>query len=135
MRNRLPILSLGLVCALTISGLAQAQQAEQRAGSNQGMQHGMPGMGGAAGHEMNSPFQKEVMAAMHQMHEGMMKGLMDTQPEVAWRKSMIAHHQGAVDMSRIVLNHTKDPTVIKEAKETAQKNEADLSKLQAELPK
>lgn len=48
---------------------------------------------------------------------------------------LIAHHQGSVDMSRIVLNHTKDPVVIKEAKETAQKNEADVAKLQANLSK
>lgn len=135
MRYRLPILSLSLLCAIAAFSMAQSQQAGQRSGSSDGMQHGMSGTGGMGRHEMNSPFQKEVMAAMDRMHEKMMQGLMDPAPEIAWRKSMIAHHQGAVDMSRIVLNHTRDQSVIKDARETAQKNETDVAKLQAELSK
>ena len=50
-------------------------------------------------------------------------------------KSMAAHHQGAIDMSEIVLKHTKDADVTREGRETAQQNEKDLKELQAKMRK
>ena len=50
---------------------------------------------------------KAYMAAMEKMNTDMSKG-MDPDPTKAWARMMIAHHQGAIDMSETVLKETKD---------------------------
>jgi hypothetical protein len=70
-----------LLFAFTVSGLAQAQTAD-----------------------------KEYKASMEKMDAAMMKG-MDPDPTKAWAKMMVAHHQGAIDMSKTVLKETKDPMI------------------------
>jgi uncharacterized protein (DUF305 family) len=46
-----------------------------------------------------------------------MSGMMIDDPDVAFLCSMIPHHQGAIDMAKVVLQYGKDPWV----KETARK--------------
>ncbi|MDO9459053.1 MAG: DUF305 domain-containing protein [Alphaproteobacteria bacterium] len=55
---------------------------------------------------------KSYMQSMEKMDTDMQKG-MDPDPTKAWAKMMIAHHQGAIDMSETVLKETKDPTIRK----------------------
>lgn len=57
---------------------------------------------------------KAYMQAMEQMNVDMKKG-MDPDPTKAWAKMMIAHHQGAIDMSETVVRETKDPVIRKMA--------------------
>ncbi|MBJ7404299.1 MAG: DUF305 domain-containing protein [Bradyrhizobium sp.] len=57
---------------------------------------------------------KAYMQSMEKMNADMQKG-MDRDPTKAWAKMMIAHHQGAIDMSETVLKETKDPTIRKMA--------------------
>lgn len=45
--------------------------------------------------------------SMEKMDADMQKG-MDPDPTKAWVKMMIAHHQGAIDMNKVVLKETKD---------------------------
>lgn len=63
-----------------------------------------PGLARAQGAE------KEYKASMEKMDAAMMKG-MDPDPTKAWAKMMVAHHQGAIDMSKTVLKETKDPMI------------------------
>lgn len=81
--SRISVAALALVGALTAFGSVQAQQ-------------------GSA--------DKEYRASMEKMDAAMMKG-MDPDPTKAWAKMMIAHHQGAIDMSKTVLKETKDPMI------------------------
>lgn len=60
---------------------------------------------------------------------------MDTDPEMAWMKSMAAHHQGVIDMSEALLKNTKDTEATKEARKTMPQNEKDLKELQAKIKK
>lgn len=48
--------------------------------------------------------------SMEKMNVEMKKG-MDSDATKAWAKMMVAHHQGAIDMSQIVLKETKDPLI------------------------
>ena len=57
---------------------------------------------------------KAYMQSMEKMNAEMQKG-MDPDPTRAWAKMMIAHHQGAIDMSETVLKETKDPMIRKMA--------------------
>lgn len=61
-----------------------------------------------------SPANAAYMAATEKMNADMNKG-MDPDATKAWAKMMIAHHQGAIDMSETVLKETKDPTIRKMA--------------------
>lgn len=119
--------------ALAIALPAVAQQGQSGAGGS------MSGMQMQGTQPMNmdkmSAAQKEFHAAMQKMNNDMMQGMMDSDPGMSWMKQMIAHHQGAVDMSDIVLKHTKDADVIKEARKTKEQNEKDLKELQAKLKK
>ena len=56
------------------------------------------------------------MKSMEKMSADMKKG-MDPDPTKAWAKMMVAHHQGAIEMSQTVLKETKDPMI----REMAQK--------------
>lgn len=71
---------------------------------------------------------------MQKMNADMQQG-MDPDPTKAWVKMMIAHHQGAIDMNKIVLKETKDPEVRKMAKKTTAEQETEIKKLHGWLSK
>lgn len=71
------------------------------------------------GHDMSAmkaDFQKEFMEGMHKTMPLMMEGIMKEDADVAFVCGMIAHHMGAVEMSRTELEHGKN----EEAKAMAQ---------------
>lgn len=128
------VLPLATVLAtLALPAVAQNAQTSQKDGSMQGMN--MQGAASMPDVQNMNEFQKETMSAMDKMNKAMMQGMMDPDPSMAWMKSMAAHHQGAIDMSEIVLKHSKDGDVTKEARKTAQENEKSLKEMQAKMRK
>ena len=79
-----------------------------------------------AGHSMatEDPVIAAWMAANAKMHEGMAIEFSGN-ADVDFVRGMIAHHQGAIDMARIVIEHGEDPEIRKLAEEiiTAQEGE------------
>ena len=75
----------------------------------------------AMANDSNNPFGQAEM----QMNERMMAAI-GSDAGQNWAKKMIAHHQGAVDMSRIVLEQNPTADVAKMARETIAKNEKDM---------
>jgi uncharacterized protein (DUF305 family) len=69
---------------------------------------------------------KEYMKVMDDMHKPMMDGIMDAEPDVAFVKGMIAHHQGAVDMAKIELKYGKDVKLRKLAKAIIEDQEKEI---------
>ena len=55
------------------------------------------------------------MKSMEKMNADMKKGMDDADATKAWAKMMVAHHQGAIEMSQTVLKETKDPMIRKMA--------------------
>jgi uncharacterized protein (DUF305 family) len=53
-------------------------------------------------------FQRQNMEKMMVTMPAMMDGMMHDNPDVAFACAMIAHHQGAIDMARIQLEHGED---------------------------
>ncbi len=51
---------------------------------------------------------KAYMTAMDRMHGPMIEAVQDRDPNAAFVKGMIPHHQGAIDMAKIVLPYGKD---------------------------
>jgi uncharacterized protein (DUF305 family) len=71
---------------------------------------GMMGMGGVDLEAMPEHVQenmRRMMISMPAMHEGMM--IEDA--DVAFACGMIAHHQGAIDMAEVLLEHGDDPQI------------------------
>jgi uncharacterized protein (DUF305 family) len=81
-----------------------------------------------SGHDMTgmeSPATKAFMEANMAMHSGMDIAFTDN-PDVDFVRGMIPHHQGAVDMARIVLEHGTDPEVKAFAKTIIAAQEAEI---------
>lgn len=64
-----------------------------------------------AGHDTDGmeEHQKAAMEGMARMDADMMQGMMQKDADVAFICGMIAHHQGAIDMARVELEHGDDP--------------------------
>lgn len=71
----------------------------------------------AKSHADMLPMHQELFAGMTSMHDGMMKGMMQADPDVAFAAGMIPHHQGAVDMAKVELKYGKDADMKKLAEE------------------
>ena len=51
---------------------------------------------------------KAYMAANDKMHGPMMEAARESDPDIAFVKGMIPHHQGAIEMAKVVLQYGKD---------------------------
>lgn len=72
--------------------------------------------------------------AMRTMHKNMMiKPTGDADADFVL--GMIPHHQGAIDMAKIVLEHGKDPEIKKLAEEVVRAQESEIAFMKAWLKK
>jgi uncharacterized protein (DUF305 family) len=97
-------------------------------------------MGGAApGVQGQVPSQsaagKAYMEAAERMHAPMMEGLQAGDPDVAFVRGMIAHHQGAIDMAKVVLQYGKDDQTKKWAADVMREQQREIDEMQNWLKK
>jgi hypothetical protein len=90
-----------------------------------GMMQGMPMA--AAG---MSDATQAYMNAMRMMDGPMMQGAQIADPDVAFVRSMIPHHQGAIDMARAVLKYGEDERVKEWANQIIMAQEAEIAAMQ-----
>ncbi|TJZ89964.1 DUF305 domain-containing protein [Paracoccus gahaiensis] len=91
-------------------------EASAHHGNNAGGMGAMMGMGGMDMESMPEHVQenmRRMMVTMPAMHDGMM----NEDADVAFACGMIAHHQGAIDMAQVLLEHGDDAEMIKLAGE------------------
>lgn len=111
---------LALTGALASSGSAFAQ-------SHQG--HGNHGASAA-----DSPATTAYKAVNDKMHKDMMVAFTGD-ADADFVRGMIPHHQGAIDMARVVLAHGKDPELRKLANAIITEQEKEIAFMQAWLKK
>jgi hypothetical protein len=71
----------------------------------------------------------EYETVMNAMHGPMTEGLMDPDPDVAFVRAMIPHHQGAIDMARIQLKYGTDPDNLALARHIISEQEMEIAQM------
>lgn len=73
----------------------------------------------------SSASSQEYMNGMKDMHDKMMAAVNESDPDKAFAKGMVAHHEGAIAMAETELKYGKDPEMRKLAQDIikAQKGE------------
>lgn len=109
------------VILLAVTGAAVAQE-----GGGMPMMHEMDGMMMMMAPEGASPATQGYIDAMNAMSMGMMVPFTGN-PDVDFITGMIAHHQGAVDSAKVVLEHGSDPEVKAFAEQIIAAQEAEIA--------
>jgi uncharacterized protein (DUF305 family) len=68
-------------------------------------------------------------------HDVMMQGTMDPDPDVAFARGMIPHHQGAVDMTVVQKQYGKDATISRLAEQINAAQAPEIKQMQEWLAK
>jgi uncharacterized protein (DUF305 family) len=76
---------------------------------------------------------RENMEAMDRMHGPMMEAAKLADPDEAFVRSMIPHHQGAIDMARIELKYGKDAVAKKFAEDVIREQTREINEMTAWL--
>jgi uncharacterized protein (DUF305 family) len=81
----------------------------------------------------SSRFQQEMDTGMAAMMEGMHAPGYSGDPDVDFLAMMVPHHQGAVDMARLVLQHGRDPVTRQLAEEIIAGQTVEIDSMQRRL--
>ncbi|MFZ9501539.1 MAG: CopM family metallochaperone [Beijerinckiaceae bacterium] len=112
------------VLALALAGAAPAFAQHAGHGSHSG--HSGHAGHGAAASAQDSAATKAYKAANDKMHRDMDIAFTGD-ADADFLRGMIPHHQGAIDMAKIVLQHGKDPQVRKLAQEIVAAQEGEIA--------
>jgi len=78
---------------------------------------------------------KAYLEAAERMHGPMMEGVQASDPDVAFVRGMIPHHQAAIDMAKVVLQYGKDPQTRKLAEGVVREQQREITEMQEWLKK
>ena len=109
-----------------IGGVVATASLAQHAG------HPGPSTPVAKGSAAKAPSTKEYIAANNKMHKDMAIPYSGN-ADADFVNGMIPHHQGAIDMAKVVLAHGKDTAISKLASEIIKAQEVEIAQMRAWL--
>ncbi len=114
-----------IVLLLMAAGMLLAGFLESVPAQSQEMRHDMAGMATDA----DSPSTDGYKAAMDKMHADMMGMAYTGDADADFVRGMIPHHQGAIDMAKVVLANGKDPEIRKLAEDVIAAQQAEIKQM------
>ena len=75
-------------------------------------------------------FTQAYTEAMDAMHAPMAQGILDDDPDIAFVRGMIPHHQGAIDMARVVQQHGDHPQTKAWATQIIEAQEREIAEME-----
>lgn len=123
--NRSATVLAALLAAGLLAGTAQAQQSHSGHGG-----HGAPAAA-QPGESASTKANRDANTKMHKDMDIPYSGDADAD----FVRGMIPHHQGAIDMARIVLAHGKDPEIRKLAENVLRDQEKEVAMMKDWLKK
>lgn len=112
------------------AGMGGGMQMPMQGGMNQNMMQGGMGQNMQTMQGQMSDAQSAYMASMSKMDGPMMQAMQSADPDVAFIKGMIPHHQGAIDMAKVVLQYGKDEKVKAWANQIIAAQEKEIAEMQ-----
>jgi uncharacterized protein (DUF305 family) len=100
-------------------------------GMGRGMGQGAPSAQSSA----IAPATRAYLESADRMHGPMLEGLKAADPDVAFVRGMIAHHQGAIDMAKVRLQYGKDEQTRKWADDVIREQQREIAEMQDWLKK
>lgn len=112
---------LAPVAAIALLGSQLADTPAQSAQMNHDMAHGA---------STDAPAAAGYQAAMDKMHSEMMAMQYTGNADADFVRAMIPHHQAAIDMAKVLLDHGKDPELRKLAQNIIAAQEKEIAEME-----
>lgn len=121
-------------CRIMMQGMPSECMTAMQQMMQGGMMQGMMATPDAApGGENRPDFTRAYVDTMDAMHGPMMEGAMADDPDMAFVRGMIPHHQGAIAMAKIVQQYGDDPETRGWAARIVEAQEGEIAEMQAWL--
>jgi uncharacterized protein (DUF305 family) len=129
----LPVLAFAVALSVLSGSAASANpnpSSHQHHGGAPAPQTQVQAPSGSAGQSGNgSEATRAYMEALDKMHGPMMQAAQEPDPDIAFVKGMIPHHQSAIDMAKVVLQHGKDEQTKKWANDVIREQEREIREM------